>query len=289
MLTSLTVPLVYCDHNFIVSAYDGAEDYKNRLRGLAAGGAASLVLSTWHWLEMARDTNTDRGLSVADFADSLRPCWLFERRSVQRREAEEAFFAFVGVPHQKQPRIGSLAEVIADLTGASLKAASQYRDSRAFVRHMQTLGGNHPLEVNIRKNFVAQQQNGEAYRAGRLTDEMNRCLDRIYLGGLLPSQTPAGVAIDRTTKDKFLKSCSNNDFPSYAVEAALALDAWQTGRQLNDRAFRNSQHAIAVPYVDLFVTDDGTLSTAIQRVAAQLPFFRTAEVIRREKFDRCFL
>ena len=282
------MPLVYCDHNFVVSAHDGSEGYKDRLRSLASGGTDSFVLSTWHWLEMARDRDTARGLSVAAFADSLTPLWFVERRGVQRREVEDAFFRFRGLSYQQQSVIGSLAEAIADLTGTTVQTASNYSDSRAFVRHMQTLGDTHPLQVSIRKNFEAQRQNGEAYRTGRITDEMVKCLDKICIGGLLPSQTPAGVTIDREIKDQFLQSCTNNQFPSFAVEAAFTLDGWRTGRVLSDRAFRDSQHVVAIPYVDFFVTDDASLATAIRRVAAQLPF-RTAEIIPKGEFDRQFL
>jgi hypothetical protein len=70
---------------------------------------------------------------------ALTPRWFFERRSVQHREVEHEFFEFLGLSSQRQSVIGSFAEAIADLTGAFLQAASHYRDSRAFVRHMQTL------------------------------------------------------------------------------------------------------------------------------------------------------
>jgi hypothetical protein len=179
------VALLYCDHNFIISAHDGPNEYKDHLVSLTRGGTVSYVLSTWHWLEMARDSDAARGLSVAGFADSLTPLCFFERRGVQRREVEHGFFEFLGLSPQRQSVIGTLAEAIADLTGASLQAASHYRDSPAFVRHMQTLGENHPLQVAIRMNFEAQRQNGEGYRTGRITDEMVKCLDKIAIGNLL--------------------------------------------------------------------------------------------------------
>jgi hypothetical protein len=280
-------PMVYCDHNFVIAAHDAGNEYHDHLRDLASTNRLKFVLSTWHWLELARDNNAARGLSVAAFADSLTPLWFFERRNVQRREVEYKFFVSLGLSPTPPSMIGSLAEAIADLTGATLHIASKYRDSRAFVQYMQTLDGNHPINLSIRDGFEKQRQNGEAYRAGRITDEMLRCLDKILIGGLLPGQTPAGAAIDRATKDKFLLSCNNNDFPCWAVESALSLDGWQTGRILNDRAFRDSQHVIALPYVDIFITDDGQLTAAIQRVAATLPF-RTAEVITRAEFDTRF-
>ncbi len=282
------VPLVYCDHNFVVSSHDSADEYRTRLRELAVEGRVNFVLSTWHWLEMARDNDRGRGLSVAAFADSLAPRWFFDRRGVQRREVECAFWCFLDIESPQQSMIGSLGEAIADLTRTPLAIANTYGDSRAFVEHMQALGDDHPINANIRNNLEKQRQNGEAYRAGRVTDEMIRRMDRTYIGGLLPKQTPSGIVIDRMTKDNFLGSCNNNDFPSYAVEAAFSLDGWRTGRILNDRAFRDSQHVVAIPYLDTFVTDDGAFATAIRRVAGSLPF-PTAEIIPKHEFDRRFL
>jgi hypothetical protein len=116
---------------------------------------------------------------------------------------------------------------------------------------------------------------------------MVKYLDKIAIGNLLPSQTPAGVVIDRDNKDRFLQSCNNHQFPCFAVEALYSLDGWRTGRLLTDRAFRDSQHVVAIPYVQYFVTDDLSFAAAIKRVAGQLPF-PTAEIITRADFDRRF-
>ncbi|SRR5229473_7266828 len=283
----LSKPMVYCDHNFVIVAHDAGGSYHGHLRDLVSTNRLRFVLSTWHWLEMARDSDQVRGLSVAAFADSLSPAWLFERLNIQRREVEEAFLQFMGIALTRAPRLGSLAEVLADLTGYDSRITSTYRDSGAFVSHMRALGENHPLSASLRANFEAQKQNGENYRAGRYTPEMLRCLDNILIGRFLPLTTPKGEKIENSIKDKFLQSCRLDEFPSIAAEGGLTLDGWQTGRTLNDRAFRDSQHVMALPYVDLFVTDDGPLTNAIQRVAAKVTF-RTAKVITKAEFDKRF-
>jgi hypothetical protein len=286
-MSTASVPFVYCDHNFVVVAHDAGPTYQNHLRQLVAENKLRFVLSTWHWLEMARDPDHARGLSVAAFVDSLSPAWLFERLTIQRREVEDAFFSFLGIPHQRLPRLGSLADVLADMTGASSGITGTYRDSRAFVAHLQTLPQTHPMNVNLRNAFEAQKSNGESYRAGRLTPEMIRCLEKILIGRFLPMTIPNGRTVSTTEKDMFLRECNNEDFPSIAVEDGLSLDGWKTGRTLNDRCFRDSQHVIALPCVDLFVTDDGPLTAAIRRVVANFPF-RTAEVITKGEFDQRF-
>jgi hypothetical protein len=145
-MPSVSVPFVYCDHNFVVVAHDAGPTYQNHLRQLVSQNKLRFVLSTWHWLEMARDSNHSRGLSVAAFADSLSPAWLFERLTIQRREVEDEFFrSFLGITHTRLPRLGSLADVLADMTGASPGITGTYRDSRAFVAYLQTLPETHPM------------------------------------------------------------------------------------------------------------------------------------------------
>src|SRR5215472_3248805 len=85
-------PFVYLDHNFVVVAHDAGATYGDWLRQLVSDKKLKFVLSTWHWLEMARDTDHVRGLSAVAFADSLSPAWLFERLTIQQREVEDAFF-----------------------------------------------------------------------------------------------------------------------------------------------------------------------------------------------------
>jgi hypothetical protein len=134
-----SVPLVYCDHNFVVTAHDAGQSYHDHLRELVCQNRVRFILSTWHWLEMARDPDRARGLSVAAFADSLCPGWLFERLTVQQREVEDEFFrSFLGIPHTRLPRLGSLADVLADLNKVSTAITGNYQGSRAFVRIVST-------------------------------------------------------------------------------------------------------------------------------------------------------
>src|SRR6185503_20223819 len=79
----IQMPRIYCDHNFLINALNEDDVYKERLREARNTHDVHLVLSTWHWVEMAKDENTNRGLELADFADSLNPSWLRERRRIQ--------------------------------------------------------------------------------------------------------------------------------------------------------------------------------------------------------------
>lgn len=276
------MPSVYVDHNFVVGAYEGPVEYKEHLRQLSATGAVTFVLSPNHWVEMAEDENAQRGIDVADFADSLRPRWLYERRAVQEREVAHAFFRFARIPSEQPQMITSMREVIADLAG---RAAD--RDSRAFVINFRTVGPDHPLEKNIERAFEANQANGIRFRAGELTPAMVRDAERRNVQELLPVSTPNGVLIDTGSKNEFLNTYQLAEFPSFALEVAATHDNWSHSRQLSRNNFIDQQHVMAIPYVDLFVTDDRGFRNLIARIVVGVPF-RTATVLTKAEFDSRF-
>ncbi len=113
-------PLAYCDNNFVITAHDAPEEYKIHLRELASGGKVKFVLSPWHWREMARDADHARGTSVADFSDSLDPVWLYDRRTIQKKEVLSAFFKFANLPTAQPVMLGDIGDIIYDLAGTSL-------------------------------------------------------------------------------------------------------------------------------------------------------------------------
>lgn len=283
----LIMPLVYCDHNFIINAYESPPKYHDRLRESITLGRATLVLSSWHWLEMARDKDHHRGRDIANFCDSLNSLWLHDRVIIQRGEVEEAFFKSIGVSYIKSPVWGSLAEIIAERSGASTRKAVGISTSQ-LVEHMQSLGRDHPLEVALRENFEKQKQNRASYKRGEATPAKTKEMDEAYIRGLLPRQTPAGLLIDQGSKRRFLQVSQGDDFPSIAVENAVTFDGWRTGRSLGDREFRDRQHAIAIPYVDYFVTDDVVLTAILKRIQPLLRF-TSAKIITRPEFDATFL
>src|SRR5260370_7276048 len=46
-----TMPLIYFDHNYVVTAQQGPEPYHAHLRQLATTGRATFALSPMHWVE----------------------------------------------------------------------------------------------------------------------------------------------------------------------------------------------------------------------------------------------
>ena len=277
------MPKVYCDHNFIIAAHDESGAYKAALRESVSHGL-SLVLSPWHWLEMARDRDKARGLSVASFSDSLTPLWLLDRVSLHARELAIAFFLKTGYADVINPPIGTLHDVVADLTH---DYRAHLHGSPDFVHHLQTLGPDHVLERSLRNNFNAQQRNASDYWSGKIKDWDLPGMDRIYALRLIERLSELSHIVGQL-RQEFLAAYKTALCPSILIEHTITYDSWRRKRALTDRNFRDMQHTMALPYVDCFVTDDGALTAIVRRLAHQFPF-RIAEIINRSVFDRRYL
>jgi hypothetical protein len=278
-----TMPqLAYCDHNFVITAHDAPEQYKTHLRELASSGKVKFVLSPWHWREMARDADHERGESVADFCDSLGPAWLYERRTIQKKEVAAALYKFARIQAEAPVLIGDISEIIYDLVGTRA-----YRNCRSFVEHLWNIGPNHPMETTFKSAFEANQKNMEDFFAGKFPPQFLTKVEGLYIEGLLPTATPAGIAIDAGTKRAFLSSYKLTDLPATALESKITHENWTLRRQLNQNNFLDQLHVMALPYVDLLITNDDKLSRLMKRAVAGMPF-RVAEVLTKNEFDARF-
>lgn len=282
------MPRAYCDHNFLINTFGETPPYQTRLRNSIEQRRIELVLSTWHWEEMARDANEARSLGLADYADSLQPLWLRERRNLQTNEVADALFRFIGAEYQIPPPFAALPEVVAAMVGVEPQIAANYTRSAPFVRHLRTPQGAAPLREAYDQVYRAQEFVRQAHRNQNFSRPIRRTVDRTLVQQLLPDRTPTGEKIDRRLKRKFLSQIRVNQLPSLAVEVALSDDARQLNRALPEREFRDRQHAIAIPYVDFLITDDGRLTNTIGRIAQRLTF-PTATVINKTEFERRFM
>ncbi len=175
----------------------------------AGAGVVTFVLSSFHWAEAAEDADPVRGRAKADFMDFLLAPWIFERRSLQRKETTAKFFRFLKVQADPPQMIDSVVDVIVDLAGLQAE-----RHSRDFVAHLRIIGQNHPLEQSLQQAFDSNRVNGERFRAGKLRPDFLRRMEKRYIRGLLPAQTPAGIFIDGDSKRQFLDGSHLTDFPA---------------------------------------------------------------------------
>jgi hypothetical protein len=274
--------LAYCDNNFVVTAHDASNGYKTHLSSLASEGRVTLVLSPWHWREMATDADHARGTSMANFCDSLNAAWFYDRRSVQRREVAAAFYRFAKIQADAPVMAGNIGDIIHDMT-----RTRAYRKCSAFVEHLRQIGPDHPLGKTFKKALENNEKNAEDFLSGRFTAEMLAKFERRYVQTLLPSTTPSGIAIDETTKRDFLDSYTLTDLPAATLETRITHENWALNRKLSQNNFMDQQHVVAVPYVDFFITNDAKFSKLIKRTVEGVPF-RVSEVLTKEEFDARF-
>jgi hypothetical protein len=143
------------------------------------------------------------------------------------------------------------------------------------------------MEKTFKNAFDANQKNTADFLAGRLTPQFLASVERLYIQGLMPATTPAGIAIDNSTKSAFLASYKLTDLPATALETKITHENWKYKRHLNQNNFLDQLHVMALPYVDLFITNDDKLSRLMKRAVTGMPF-RTAEILTKSEFDTRF-
>jgi len=280
---------VYCDQNFLIRIGKENGEYKAGLQKLVREGEIVLVLSAWHWVEMAQGKNQKASLALADFADSLQPMWIRERRILQRHEVEAAFFAWLNIPYTRPDALASRGEVIAEISRKRPQVVAE-RTSRDivsdFTSHPELMN---PLHKSYAGNVIDTNANRRACKAGHLGAGTQRDMDRHYVDRLLPKQTPTGLLIDRTSKDRFLDNVDIQTCPAIATEFAVTDWLWSTTGRTRWQDHMDRNHVIpALPYVDLMATNDNDLTKMIHAVKANLQF-STACPVTKESFDHLYV
>jgi hypothetical protein len=164
--------LVYLDQNALIGLGLKAQKdpylYK-RLYSKIERGSLRTVVSSWHLIETAKSTNIDSATRLADFIDSLRPLWIYERRNLQKLDVQEDFFRFLKIEFTVTPRVTTKAAVIAALF--EQPPSSKYDiPSRDFVKQwMQHLEQLDVLKKSIESNANALQGLRKLRAEGKLT------------------------------------------------------------------------------------------------------------------------
>jgi hypothetical protein len=164
--------LVYLDQNALIGLGLKAQKdpylYK-RLYSKIERGSLRTVVSSWHLIETAKSTNIDSATRLADFIDSLRPLWIYERRNLQKLDVQEDFFRFLKIEFTVTPRVTTKAAVIAALF--EQPPSSKYDiPSRDFVKQwMQHSEQLDVLKKSIESNANALQGLRKLRAEGKLT------------------------------------------------------------------------------------------------------------------------
>jgi hypothetical protein len=282
------LPLFYCDQN-VISTFDEQDAaFKTRLLKHLADKSVQIVLSSWHWCEMARNATREDALRQAEFADTLRPIWLRERLPLEREEVAEAFFSWLRVPFVAKTATTSLAGVISELNQIPIQRTQGITSS-------DIVGVWYGREDLIAPLVAAHRQNQTAFgwtvRNVRLLMREKRKVDVALLSKLIPDVTPSGVAIDAVTKADFVTQfdLENSECRVLVTDQVVSEASWSLLGGLRWQHFIDRMHIVpSLPNVDYFLTNDKRLIRFIGRIATKMKF-HVAEPLNFEGFCRLFL
>lgn len=273
---------VYCDQNCLIDL-EHEHGASHRLVEAMDRNNVRIVLSPWHWVEVARNSNDANLIKLANFADSLDPVWLPERRTVQRLEVEARLEEFLGFPAVPPSMFRPFEWVAQDVLRQPLPKTKQYtiKDfALAIAARME------PIYEAHRLNHESRSRNLKDWEQGKLTVEQIKRVFRSTVEGLLPDRLPQGKPLGPATKHVFLSQLTREKYPAVAVELALFEDELDNGAQLGFSSLSDNNHTIvSLPYVDFFATSDQKLSKRIVRVRGKLTF-RTAQPIGKQRLDQ---
>jgi hypothetical protein len=129
----------------------------------------------------------------------------------------------------------------------------------------------------------------EHQKAGRLTNERKSKAVRLYVKGLMPDSTPAGLQISAEMAAQYLNGLNPTSIPSVALDIAISEHEWAAtdGSGADSNSLIDKFHLVsALPYVDEVVSDD-KLFHSLYETAKRTGHVR-AKLLRNLEFLRHF-
>lgn len=277
--------LTYLDQNAVIYLEQAANDptFRAKLDAATQAGKLTVVLSSWHLIETAKTTDVAKAVRLADFIDSLRPAWLLERHNVQTLEVREDFYRFAKLKFEGSPRLGTLSYVMATLQGQRDSSRFQIRP-REFVEQWI----NHPdqfdeLKKSHEDNTKALDGLRQAIKDGKMTDEIRKQADQLFLKSVLPATTPNRLEIPRELAAEYVERGDIMSIPTRAIEHAISDHEWKSMGRADANSQIDKSHLIpSLHYVDEIVSDDNFLHR-LYPVAEKTGYVR-AKLIRFGEF-----
>jgi hypothetical protein len=251
------MPLTYLDQNAVIYLEKAANDpaFRAKLDAAIHSGKLTIVLASWHLIETAKTTDVAKAVRLADFIESLR-----ERHNIQTLEVREDFYRFAKLKFEGTPRLGTLSCVIATLNGEKDSPKYNIRP-RAFVEQWI----RHPDQFDVlnkssEDNAKALDGLRQAIKDGKMTDEIRKRADQVFLKSVLPATTPNGLEIPRGVATAYVERGDIKSIPTRAIEHAISDHEWKSMGRTDANSLIDKFHLIpALQYVDEVVSDDGFL------------------------------
>ena len=127
----------------------------------------------------------------------------------------------------------------------------------------------------------------QAIKDGKMTDEIRKRADQLFLKSVLPATTPNGLEIPRELAAEYVERGDIKSIPTRAIEHAISDHEWKSMGRTDANSLIDKFHLIpALQYVDEIVSDDKFLHR-LYPVAEKTGYVR-AKLIRFAEFLKRF-
>jgi len=253
------MPLTYLDQNALIKLGVQARQsqFRRKIDSALASGCLNVVVSSWHLIETAHSARLEPALELAEFIESLRPAWLFERHDLLKIEVSEDFFKFASIPYPVTPRVTTRSAVIAALSNKPDGPRFDIPAQRFVKQWWENPDQLRPLEIRYQENADNLIRLRELTKQAKITIDIRNNANRLLLKHTVPTTTPSGVAVGREVRDSYIAQARVESIPTFSIENAISEQEWSAQGGTDRNTLIDKFHLIsALPYVDEIVSDD---------------------------------
>ncbi len=287
---------VYADQNFLIYCVQNAE-WRNAVSEAHRSRRIIVVLSPWHFWECGKGAHHCDTEDLLKFAEELQPAWIPERADLQMIEFWVVWEQLWSSSNEEFDPIGTFTEIVAILNKVD-EPQVEGITLRDYVEEFAQSHSTAKIEAVLERQRRVADFNRAQYLKGRMDEVFKAELELKHLASVrarleTKSSNPEIVyrRANELLKEQpiatqlicFIEWGFAHELKCYQTEGALTDDLYATGGTLNTQRFVDRQHAsAALPYCDLFVTDDKELKRRCARASARLRF-KTARVVCGEE------
>jgi len=253
------MPTTYLDQNALIGLGRKARGsaFRMKLDDVLDSGALRVVLSLWHLVETAHTTKLENAIELAQFIESLRPAWLFERHDVLLMEVAQDFYKYAHIEYDAAPRISTFSVMFAAMNRSANGPRFDIRLDWFVEQWWNHPDQMQPLEAAYKGNVDALLGIREMKKQGKMTDDIRNQARRVLFEHTVPTRTPAGLEVGHAIREEYITQAKEESVPTLAIEKAISEQEWDAQGGADRNTLIDKFHVIpALPYVDEIISDD---------------------------------
>ena len=273
-------------------------ELQDRLIRAKAQQQAEFVLSPWHLYEIGK-ARPEIADSTINFLERIDPVWIATRIDLQTVEFAAVWLQFWQRGGQTPAAVGSLTELYRT---AGIRPPAT-RGIRAAVSEFQTYAAREHMRTTLEPHREVAALNRKDFRRGQFGTGLRKQVEiesaALHLARMngfslgspsifLERQRILHGGLIRAQIEFFIDFGGIDELRAARIEWELSLQFYETDARLDTNRWVDREHAVsALPYCDMFVTDDRDLTRRIAAIRAKVPF-PIAEVINCAEFSDRF-